>query len=524
MRLYVDGVLVASNSVTTSSRTPVTGESAATHLGRRQLLRRFGRQRVDLQLGAVRRASRRPLRAGLNILPPNVLPSVEFTHTVDELDVDFDATASDSDGTIVSYVWDFGDGGSSTEQDPSHTYLATGSYSVSVTVTDDRGGVDTATHSVSVLAPNQLPTADFSATADELEVGFDGTLSSDLDGTIVGYSWDFGDSSPADLTATPSHTYAAGGDYSVTLTVTDDRGGIDTETKQVSVNADPTAVFTSSTDTGLLVSFDAVGSSDPDGTITSYVWDFAGVAGSGVNPTHTFPADGTYTVTLTVTDDDGATDVFAADVTVANVAPVASFTQSSANLTASFQSTATDVDGSIITHSWDFGDGSPISDGASQSHTYVAGGTYLVTLTVTDNKGATDTETKDVTVSPANLSPAPSFTFATNGLDVSVDATASVDTDGSIVGYAWTFGDGGTANTAVANHTYAGSGTFTVTLTVTDDDGATAQTSQDVTVVAPNQAPTAAFTSSNHRSDGRLRRLRLDRQRRHDRVVRVELR
>jgi len=108
-------------------------------------------------------------------------------------------------------------------------------------------------------------------------------------------------------------------------------------------------------------------------------------------------------------------------------------------------------------------------------------------LTVTDDKGATNSITKQVTVTapPANVAPTAAFTSTTNGLRVDVDGSGSSDPDGSIVSYAWNFGDGGSATGATASRTYAAAGTYAVKLTVTDDKGATNSITKQVTVTAP---------------------------------------
>ncbi|MGB0652354.1 MAG: PKD domain-containing protein [Thermoplasmatota archaeon] len=165
-------------------------------------------------------------------------------------------------------------------------------------------------------------------------------------------------------------------------------------------NQAPTASFTESC-TDLACSFDASGSSDPDGSISSYSWDFGdGATGSGVSPSHTYGGSGTYSVSLTVTDNDGASSSTSHSVTVtaANQGPTASFTESCTDLGCSFDgSGSSDPDGSISSYSWTFGDGASGSD-ASPSHTYGSAGTYTVTLTVTDNDGASDSTSHSVTV------------------------------------------------------------------------------------------------------------------------------
>ena len=151
------------------------------------------------------------------------------------------------------------------------------------------------------------------------------------------------------------------------------------------------------------------------------------------------------------------------------------------------QSTSSDPDGSIASNSWTFGDG-VTSAAQSPSHTYAAAGTYTVTLTVTDNQGATSSVSHSVTVSAPNQPPTAAFTSSCSMLTCAFTNTSS-DPDGSIASSAWSFGDGGSSGAQNPSHTYGAGGTYTVTLTVTDNQGATSSTSQSVTITAPNTAP-----------------------------------
>ncbi len=178
------------------------------------------------------------------------------------------------------------------------------------------------------IAPNDPPVANFTHSENFLTASFDGSSSSDVDGTIASYSWNFGDGTPAGSGVTPTHTYGLAGTYSVTLTVTDNRGGTGSVTKSVTVvdpppNVPPNAAFTTSLD-GLQATFDGTGSTDSDGTIASYSWNFGDgtPAGSGPSPTHTYAATGTYTVTLTVTDNRGGTGSVSHDVNVSGLPAV----------------------------------------------------------------------------------------------------------------------------------------------------------------------------------------------------------
>ncbi|MBC7723892.1 MAG: PKD domain-containing protein [Burkholderiaceae bacterium] len=361
--------------------------------------------------------------------PVNAAPVASFTGTPTDLTVAVDGTAStDIDGTVASYAWTFGDGATATGSTATHTYAAAGNYPVVLTVTDNAGATNTQTRTVTVTAANIAPTAAFTTGVSNLVLAVNGNTSSDPDGTIAGYAWDFGDGSTA-TGATASHTYASAGTRTVTLTVTDDRGATNVATQPVTValaNVAPTAAFTS-TVANLATSVDGTTSSDSDGTVSSWAWNFGdGSTATGSTASHTYASAGTYAVTLTVTDNQGATNQSSAPVTVAapppaNVAPTAVFSATSADLTATVDgSGSSDTDGTIAAWAWNFGD-SATGTGSSTTHAYTAAGTYTVTLTVTDNAGAVGTTTRQVTVTapvvPTTDLAADAFTRTTaNGL------------------------------------------------------------------------------------------------------------
>jgi PKD repeat protein len=231
-------------------------------------------------------------------------------------------------------------------------------------------------------------------------------------------------------------------------------------------------------------SFDASGSTDSYGTITGYAWNFGdGTTAAGVNTVHTFIGGNKYTVTLTVTDSNGASGTKFQIIAISS--PVtASFVFACHGLTCSFDGSGShDSDGTITSYAWTFGDGTSGS-GLSVTHTYPAGGKYTVVLIVTDNAGATNAQSKTVAV---NAPPVASFTFACSRFTCSFDASSSYDSDGSIASWTWNLGDGTTlaGNYPEIGHTYSAPGTYTVTLTVTDNGGATGRQSNSVTVVRP---------------------------------------
>jgi microbial collagenase len=249
----------------------------------------------------------------------NTLPVANFANTISGLTVNFTDQSTDSDGTIASRSWIFGDGTSSTSANPSKTYTSAGTYSVKLTVTDNAGGQATITKSVTV-GINTLPVAQFASAVSGLTVNFT-DQSTDSDGTIASRSWIFGDGTSS-TSANPSKTYTSAGTYSVKLTVTDNSGGQAVVAKSVTVsttpNALPVAKFVNSV-SGLTVSFTDQ-STDSDGTIASRSWNFGdGTSSTLANPSKTYTTAGTYTVNLVVTDNKGGQATTSNSVSVTSV-------------------------------------------------------------------------------------------------------------------------------------------------------------------------------------------------------------
>ena len=399
----------------------------------------------------------------------------------------------------MAWSWDFGDGATSTAQNPSRTYAAEGTYTVILVATDDDGDADTVSATVGAAPSNAPPTASFTSSCTDLACSFTST-STDSDGTIQSYQWDYGDGwSSNGPSPSPSHTYVTPGTFTVILIVRDDDNAADTATASVIATAPgeaPTASFTLSC-TDLTCDFTDT-STDSQGSVVAWSWDFGdGTTSTAQNPSRTYAAAGTYTVTLTATDDVGATDTFGRDVTVpsTNQGPTAAFTSSCTDLACTFTDTSADGDGTVVAWSWDFGDGAT-SVAQNPSHTYPGPGSYTVTLMASDDDGASDTFASDLTVTVPNGAPTASFTWDCTDQKVCAFASTSTDDDGTIVDHQWSYGDGWSSGGANPSHTYFDYGVYTVTLTVTDNDGATGSYSTDVTVAEPGQAPTASFSLS----------------------------
>ncbi len=178
--------------------------------------------------------------------PANVPPVANFTFTTSALTANFTDTSTDSDGTIASRSWNFGDGTTSTATNPSKTYTAAGTYTVTLTVTDNIGASSSKSSAVTVVVPNVPPTANFTSSVSDLTVSFTDT-STDSDGTIASRSWNFGDGTSSTV-ANPVKTYGVSGTYTVTLTVTDNSGATNAKSSTVTVNAAGTQTYTNNTD------------------------------------------------------------------------------------------------------------------------------------------------------------------------------------------------------------------------------------------------------------------------------------
>ncbi len=237
------------------------------------------------------------------------------------LSVSFDG--STSTGDIILYEWFFGDGDTGTGSQISHIFTSTGIYSVTLRTTDTLGASDQAMLSVTVTestVANIPPTAVISSSSTvgtaPLAVDFDGSGSSDSDGTIQSHDWELGDGGTA-TGPVIEYAYVFAGTFNATLTVTDNGGLDNSASTPVLVsepasddNIPPVAVITASAKKGNLpfkVTFNADESTDQDGEITVFSWNFGdGSTGSGPEVTHTFTQPATYTVTLRVIDNRGA--------------------------------------------------------------------------------------------------------------------------------------------------------------------------------------------------------------------------
>jgi PKD repeat protein len=383
-----------------------------------------------------------------------------------------------------------------------------------VLVADGRSDAFTALKSAELFAVvDHPPVANAGAAATGTEgtaVSFDGSASSDADSDALTFAWDFGDGQSG-TGATPTHVYADNGTYAVKLTVSDGTliGIASTSATIANVAPQVAALADATLQPGQ--AYTAAGSfSDPgadswnatvnygDGSATEQL----ALSGTTFSLSHTYPSGqaGPFTVVVTVADDDGGVGTAQASVGVQlNRAPVANAgaaVSGTEGTAVSFDGSASsDPEGATLLYAWNFGDGSPTATGATVTHVYADNGAYTVTLTVSDGSltGSATTTATIANVAPsvgaiagATLQPGGAYAAAGSFTDPGADSwVASVD-----------YGDGSgtqplalSGNTFTLGHTYAASGTFTVTVIVADDDGESGTSHATVVVQAVSLTP-----------------------------------
>ncbi|MBN1154304.1 PKD domain-containing protein [candidate division KSB1 bacterium] len=415
--------------------------------------------------------------------------------------------SSDSDGEIVAYHWDFGDGGEGSGKIVHYIYKAPGTYVVRLSVTDNANvGNSTQYDELSVFI-NEPAVAnagkDMKGAIDE-PLLFDGGNSFDNDGVITNYIWDFGDGTRGEGKQI-SHAYTKSGVYTVALTVQDNSGtdsNKSSDSLQVFINQPPVAdagedqLLTASE-----VTFSASGSRDLDGKIIDYEWDYGdGLTGSGVNPAHVYRRPGTYRVKLTVKDDSGTKNDRSSDFlnVVINEKPIADAgpdqSAASGQILTFDGSGSRDADGAITEYLWDFGDG-VAATGQTVSHQYNKPGIYAIRLSVKDDTEQAQAVDYDETVVMVNSRP-----VADAGPDILVapaesilfDGSGSFDQDKDSLSFEWSFSDGKhPAITAKTRRAFSLPGIYSGILTVSDNSMLDNGVARDTVIIRINSAPIA---------------------------------
>lgn len=387
----------------------------------------------------------------------------------DFLIVNFTDLSTGGTGT-PSWFWEFGNSNTSTDQNPSATYGAPGTYTIKLTYKNGSGtNTKTKTSYITVFSS---PIAKFSASDTAgcfpLTVTFT-DISNPGTGAVQSRLWTFGDGSPASNATSPIHTYAAAGNYTVSLTITDINGCVNTITKaqhiKVSTSA-LTASFTSSPSIGCKAPATFSFTNTSTGTGLNYSWTFGdSQTSTSTSPTNTYSTSGTYTVSLTANSSNGCAKTATSTVSILGASTI-TFSASDSSVCEGSTVTFTDLTLPAPTSwKWDFGDGSA-STSQNPTHLYNTAGTYAVKLTAVFSGLCTDSITKAAFIT-VNPKPTVAFTADTTHTCSAPFTVKFTDQTVGSAKWTWDFGDGSTSNLQNPTHVYNTDGLYSVKLVVT---------------------------------------------------------
>lgn len=437
------------------------------------------------------------------------LPSPNFTIPQTSVCVGDPVTFTDnsaSSAPITTWIWNFGDGNVAGTQNPSHAYTAPGMYNVGLSITNSNGCsnfISKASH----MTVNPKPVASFSAPVSEsCAAPFTANFSSAAStGAITTYLWDFGDGTTSNQ-ANPAHTYNAAGNYNVTLTVSTASGCNSVMSRASYIHVATFVAGITSVDASVCQGQNVSFTDASTTPAVSWVWDFGdGSPTSGLqNPTHMYAAAGNYTVTLNAVNAVGcpSTATQSNFVTINNN-PVISFNgDNTSGCVTPFLVNFTDLTPNTNSWTWNFGDGSPVSNVKNPSHIYNALGNYNVSLQVTDNNGCTGTSTINNYINIRN----PQAGFLTNTqrgcTPLNVNFTDTSKSNNPITTWNWEFVNDATAavvtsNAAAPLRTFVDTGSYTVSLEVIDNKGCKDKVTRNAYIGVGDIQPRKMFASDS---------------------------
>lgn len=424
-------------------------------------------------------------------------PVAKFTHT-NTCTQPGQVVFADLSIGAYTWNWDFGDGGSSSIQNPAHNYTTSGSYTVQLHVTNNiTGCTSTATDTVNAL--KEIP--DFASTVTAVcknaPVIFSAVNS--IPGNIILYTWRFGDGITVSGTSNSiSHSYTTSGSYNVTMIFYLKNGCTDSIVKPLAIQVDgPTAVFRTQVPGACqnnAVTF--IDSSYANGThaIQQWQWNW----GDGIIQTftagpffqHTYTTAGNYSVSLKVTDSNGCTDSIRHMNTIVISKPVASFQGDTLSCTSHAVAFTNLSTGPGLTYLWNFGDGTN-STQPNPVHIFNIEGIYSISLAITDSYGCSDFISKAGYVRIGN--PKANFEASDTAGTCPPLVVNFTNTAANYFTWNWNFGDGTTSSSFNPSHFYSAPGTFVAILSIKGPGGCTDQKSIQIKV----KGPTGSFKYVN---------------------------
>lgn len=388
--------------------------------------------------------------------------------------VSFTDLSTPGAGTLVSWEWDFGDGNTSTAQNPSHTYTTPGFYTVTMTATNSNGCKQTAIKTNFIRIVDNV-TVDFSfSQPSTCQPPFVVNFQNQSNGPgTLSYNWNFGNSQTS-TAVNPSATYTSPGTYTVRLDARSNLGCTGFIEKPITITS-TTTDFTAPVSACLnqAIRFQNNSSSPP----VSSFWKFGdGTTSAQINPSKIYLTAGTYTVTL-INQYDYCIDSVKKTITV-SAQPAANFmANDSFACQAPFTVQFTDLSPNAVAWQWDFGDGN-MSTLQNPTHQYTTFGNYTVSLVISIGAGCSNriVKTDFIQIQPTTVS----INVPDGGcIPFTYTPIATIQTVDPVVSYAWDLGEPG-ATFNVANpppYTYTSAGNYTISLTVTTASGCTVTTS-----------------------------------------------
>ena len=409
------------------------------------------------------------------------------------LPVHFTDASNPGSGSISSWLWDFGDGATSSLQHPDHVYTSARNFSVTLLVKNSSSCVSTLTRQ-SMIQINSGVLAQFTNDNPQTctaPVTINFRNQSTGTGAVT-YLWDLGDGNTSNL-LNPSHTYTANGTYTVKLIVTNSNGCADTITKTNAVTVGSVnAAFTTiaSVCQNSLIRFTNTSTPAP----ASVLWSFGdGDTSTALNPSKSFNHAGTFFVKM-VASFGACTDSITKPIAVLPT-PKALFTAAdTSNCKAPFTVNFTDQSANAATYLWDFGDHQTSTD-ANPSHTYNSFGSFAVKLIVTGVNGCADTLVKagyiNITRPKATITNIPD----SGCVPFAKTFNLSVNAPDAVTSYEWNFGDGNTSTAAAPTNTYLLEGVYNVSVIVITASGCT-DTARVTRGIITNNKPVPAFSAT----------------------------
>jgi PKD repeat protein len=415
--------------------------------------------------------------------PVAVLPTqAGFTFTQQSLCLPVTVAYTDTSTNAVSWLWNFGNGQTSTAQHPTYTFTSMPSGPVTLTITDSRGCTST------ISKPNiRLFNASFTA-SDSSGCGPLAVSFTDSSLAATAWHWDFGDGNTSSA-QNPIHVYSNNGSYTATLIATASAGCSDTVSFGPIDVYKPTAAFISPTAANCapsLVSF-----TDQSLSASSWYWNFGdGSYSASANPSHIYNQPGLYTITLITGSPMGCYDTLVRTNYIQVLGPTAGFNVSSSSICYGSSMQFTNTSAGASSWSWNFGDGNT-SSLQDPAHLYQNAGQFSVSLIVHDTLGCTASYSLPV---PVQVNALPSASFALSDTSACAPASISfIDQSQGAAAWAWSFGDGGFSAQQSPSHTYPNTGAYTVSLAITSQQGCSDTVSFNSVIINP--APLANFSA-----------------------------